>query len=379
MAFPATKIADGVKLRAVIFSVAYEPLVGGAELAVRNITDRLPSYEFHLITCRFDRSHKAREQIGNVMVYRVGFGGRVGRYLYPFFAARLAKKLHQQKPFQLVWAIMAAYGAAGASLFLARYPRLKFLLTLQEGDAIEHIHGKVRGFRRLWQGVFRRADAVQAISTFLADWARKEGAAGPVHIVPNGVDLKLFAPGDARAITSDPVRIITVSRLVPKNGVDILIEALAQQQDKRVELWILGKGPQESTLRALANGLHLENRIKFFGEIAPDKVPEYLHQATIFARSSRSEGLGSAFLEAMAAGLPVVGTEVGGIPDFLTDRVTGLVCKPEDPRDLAQKLDWLLHNVASRENLARAGRELVEQKYNWDKIASQMEHIFQTI
>ena len=161
---------NGVSKRVLIFSIAYEPHVGGAELAVRHITDRLSSFEFDLITSRFSSRDVRQEKIGNVNVYRVGFGSRLGRYLYPWFASSLAKKLHRQNKYQMIWSTMAAYAGAASLMFLNRFPKTPFLLTLQEGDSIGHIHKQVRYFKSAWREIFTKADHIQVISNFLADW-----------------------------------------------------------------------------------------------------------------------------------------------------------------------------------------------------------------
>lgn len=398
------------KPRIVIFSIAYEPLVGGAELAVRNITDRLSSYEFDLITCRFNRAHQRREKIGNVNVYRVGFGNKIGRYLYPALAFRLASRLHREKSYRVAWSIMAAYAGAAALMFVRRHQNVNFLLTLQEGDSIEHIHKQVWGFKKRWQEVFKRADGVQAISSFLADWARKEGAKCPVEVVPNGVNLGKFS---AQGRSAWGGKIITTSRLVPKNGIDILIKAFSvviatptQGRGKQsLKLLVLGAGPEEGKLKNLAKELEVADRVEFLGNIANEELPKYLAQADIFVRPSRSEGLGSSFLEAMAMGLPVIGTKVGGIPDFLHPSLTlplqgrekqeevplprgegqgegepnGIFCKVDDPADLAEKIQRLIRDEPLRRRLGQNGRKLVEQKYNWDIVAEAMNDIIRNL
>lgn len=397
--------------RILIFSVAYEPLIGGAELAVRNITDRLSSLEFDLITCRFSRKHKAQERIGKVNVYRVGFGGRLGRYLYPALAFRLASKLEKHNPYQIVWSIMAAYAGAAALMFLRRFPEVRFLLTLQEGDPIEHIHRQVRGFRKQWQKLFKRADHIQAISQYLADWARTEGAKCPIEVVPNGVDfnkIKNHPPQRTKIRNvNQKLKIISVSRLVPKNGIDILIRAAAVLKfqifplrgifttNSKFQIQILGQGPELKKLKKLVKDLQVADIVEFTSSVLPDRVSAYLGRADIFVRPSRSEGLGSAFLEAMAAGLPVIGTAVGGISEFLHplpaslppggggkgegEDANGLFVKVDDPRDLAEKIKLLLQDENLRQKLGQNGRKLVKQKYNWDSVASAMGAIFQTL
>jgi len=364
--------------RILIFSIAYHPIVGGAEVAVRNITDRLLSYEFDLISCRFG-NHPRQEKIGNVNVYRVGWGNRIGKYLYPLFAYRLATKLHRQKEYQIVWAIMAAYASGAAMLFLRKFPKVKFLLTLQEGDPIEYIHERVRWFSSAWQKIFKRADYIQAISNFLADWAKKEGAVCPVEVVPNGVDLDRIKNQELRIKNNEKFVIITTSRLVHKNGIDILIRACAKLQVTSYKLQVFGSGPDEAKLKSLAKELGIADRIEFLGHIEPDELPKYYTEADIFVRPSRSEGLGNSFLEAMAAGVPVIGTPVGGIPDFLIDGETGLFCQVDDPSDLAEKMERLIADEQLRQKLIINGGKLVAEKYDWNIIAGRMNNIFQRL
>ena len=157
---------------------------------------------------------------------------------------------------------------------------------------------------------------------------------------------------------------------------DILIRAI---QDLPVKLQILGSGPEETSLKNLAEELNIADKIEFLGNIDNDKLPEYLSQADIFARPSRSEGLGISFLEAMAMGLPVIAPPVGGIPDFLKDRETGLFVQEEDPADLAEKIKLLLNDENLRNRIAQAGQKLVLENYSWGTIASKMDRIFKKL
>ncbi len=142
---------------------------------------------------------------------------------------------------------------------------------------------------------------------------------------------------------------------------------------------VLGDGPDRSKLEKLANDLNVSDKIKFVGHIDPDLVPRYLSQADIFVRPSRSEGLGNSFLEAMAAGLPVVATKVGGIPDFLIDGETGIFCRVDDPKDLTEKIIRVLNDTELSRKLSENGRKLVEARYSWDGIASKMKAILNSL
>ncbi|OGF51401.1 hypothetical protein A3I27_00210 [Candidatus Giovannonibacteria bacterium RIFCSPLOWO2_02_FULL_43_11b] len=343
----------------VIFSTAYLPLLGGAETAIRGISDNIEDFRLIVLTSRFKKSLPVKEKIGNVMIYRLGLGNRFDKFFLPLtsFVKFIFIKKNLDKPI-LFWGMMASYGSIGAWLLKFFYNKIPFLLTIQEGDSESHIKrsrfGLVNLFFRL---LVKKADRIQAISNYLKDFCIKMGAKVPIDVVPNGVDLKKFIP-PSRMETRRPESkvIISVSRKAYKNALDTLEKAF---------LIVKIKHP-EAELRMISDALH-------------QSVPILLWEADVFVRPSRSEGLGTAFLEAMAAGLPIIGTPVGGIPDFLIDGETGLFAKVDDPSDLAQKIELLFTDRALREKLIKNGLKLVEEKYQWSKLARDMEKIFTSL
>ena len=370
-----------------VFSLAYPPFIGGAEIALKEIISRDPASDFVIFTKKFDRSWPTAESFDNCSILRLGrgkvsprsyYGGLFGKILYIFQAVRVAEKIHRERPFSAIWAVMASYAGMAALIFKLRHPSVPLLLTLQEGDSESHILRKVGIFYPFWKKIFKKADHIQAISNFLADFARRHGACCPIDVIPNGVDLEKYQ-SESSAKNKETTIFITTSRLVHKNGVDVLIRSLPLLRATSYKLLILGSGPEEQNLKNLASELGVADKVDFLGHVEPDEVPSYLLQSTIFARASRSEGLGNSFLEAMAAGLPVIGTNVGGIPDFLRDGETGLFVKVDDPKDLAEKLDRLSRDRNLREKLIANGKRLVSEKYTWDIIAAKMRNIFKKL
>lgn len=376
--------------RILIFSTAYFPFVGGAEVAVKELTDRLQrGYQCDLICARLRSDIPKMEKVGNVTVHRVGIGiPLLDKLWLPFGGTIRALQLHKEKPYDVFWSMMvtyATYAAYSANWFLKK--NVPIVVTLQEGDSDAYLRTKWFGIiHTSWKSMLKRARLVTVISSYLATRAKALGAKRIV-LVPNGVDLKRFSDIDARAARkkmglaqSDQV-IVTTSRLVEKNGVDLVIRAIVTIP--HALFIIAGDGPLRGSLEALAKTCGVEDRVRFLGSVPYDEVHNIVAAGDVFVRASRSEGFGNSFIEAMAVGTPVVGTNIGGIPDFLTDAIrhptdgTGLMVPPEDVPALAHALNRLLTDTSLRTALSNRARIFVRERYGWDKIAAQMDGAFQ--
>lgn len=365
--------------KVLIFSTAYLPHIGGAEVAVKEITDRLPDISFVLLTARLNKDLPVQEKIGNVEVYRIGSGSAFDKIRLIFQGPGFAKKLGK---FDLVWSIMASYAGFASLFYKNKNKKTPFLLTLQEGDDRAHIYKRVWFVWPLFKRIFTRADYIQAISNYLADWAKKMGAKCTVEVVPNGVNVQSL---ESKNKSNDVKRIISVSRLVKKNGLEHLIKAVKivnNNYDQPVVLKIIGDGELKKDLKNLSKSLGLYDRFVILeGSIPNEQVYGRLRQSDVFVRPSLSEGLGNAFLEAMAAGLPVIGTKVGGIPDFLEDGVTGWYAQVNNPKSIAEKIKYVLaeENKEEVEEVKNNALHMVKEKYNWDLIAEKMQEVFNKV
>jgi glycosyltransferase involved in cell wall biosynthesis len=185
--------------------------------------------------------------------------------------------------------------------------------------------------------------------------------------IPSGVpvrDLQARAPGKVKARTQLGVSpsafvILGLGRLVPVKGFDLLVEALARVKPKidEVSVVIVGDGPERDRLAARAAELGVADRLVLAGAVvAPEALALHFAAADVFAAPARNEGMGRALVEAMALGLPVVGTAVGGIPSVIGDDVAGRVVAPEDVDGLADALLDLASDSRLRSKLAEAAR-----------------------
>lgn len=401
--------------KVLIFSLTYHPFIGGAEVAVREITSRLPNMEFHMITLRIDRNLPKFEKIDNVNVYRIGFTSilrraqfppsfplSLNKYLFPFLAFFKAMTLNFKNHYDVTWAIMANYAGFAALFFKFFYPRIPYILTLQEGDPIAHIKKRVKFIHPLFRRIFLRADAIQAISNYLAGFAVDMGYKKEIHIIPNGVDIARFSKkfstyeleslkkemgkrpeslgSDDGSIPYQPadVFLITTSRLVKKNGVMDIVKSL-QLLPAHIKLLILGDGPEMRPIRIFARNNNIIDRIHFFSFVPHEDVPKYLQISDIFIRPSFSEGFGNSFVEAMAVGLPVIATPVGGIVDFLFDPTqnpdkpsTGCFCEVGNPQSIAKVVKMLLNDFVLCKKITLNAKKMVYEKYDWNMIALNM-------
>lgn len=370
-----------------IFTTAFRPFIGGSEIAIEEITKRLPDINFDILTPRYTRKLSKTEDLDNVRIHRVGWGLLSDKILFPLFGFWKARQLFRAHEYQIVHAYQASQGGGAAWLFSLFYPRFRFILTLQEGKNLDSQDGLIKFFRKL---IIKRADVITVISNYLKDYARRFNRQAKIIVIPNGVDIKKFAGeysygelsflADKLGIKPGEKVVTSVSRLVPKNGIDILIKAFQILNSKfkiyDVRLLIIGDGQQKNELISLARRAGVLEKIIWAGSVSHVDLPKYLKISDVFARPSRSEGLGNAFLEAMAVGVPIIGTRVGGIPDFLKNKETGLFAEIDDPEDLAVKINSVLNNKDLVGKLTNSAKSMVAEKYNWATIAGQFRELY---
>ena len=370
------------KPRIYVFSTAYYPFIGGAEIAIEEVSRRLKDrFDFYIVTSRMRRSLPKREVRPEGTIIRVGFGTRFDKWLLPLFVLWRLKIENWKFENSILWGMDISQGTCAAAILKFLYPRIPFVFTLQYGYGDERLR-KGRGgmIGKSLSFFLSRADHVTAISLYLLSAGERYGYRGAKILIPNGVDAGEFRRPAGLPATREKI-VVTTSRLVPKNGIDILIRAIAEVKKTvpDVQCHIIGDGPELNKLKILSEKLKVAECVKFFGSIPYEEIPRYLWQASVFARPSRSEGMGNSFVEALAAGLPVVGTPVGGITDIIEDGKTGLFSKPEDPYDLAVKIALLLRNPRLRDSIAKEGQKMVENRFGWERISSLYAGIFSSL
>jgi glycosyltransferase involved in cell wall biosynthesis len=166
-------------------------------------------------------------------------------------------------------------------------------------------------------------------------------------------------------------------------GIDVLIRAFRllteRHPDAPCKLVLVGGGTRENEYKRLAQRLGLGARVDFAGRVPHERVPEYLRSFSVFAALSRRESFGVAVLEASACGIPVVVTNVGGLPEVVADGQTALMVSPDDEIEAAGCFERLLLSPSLRNSLGQAGQRWVRRRFEWNRTARVMETLYDEV
>ncbi len=231
----------------------------------------------------------------------------------------------------------------------------------------------------------RNADVIITISEYnrrdiLSRWP--ELASIRLEVIYNGIDTALFAPtGDTTPLAHDgTVKVLTVSSLIEKKGHDYMIRAIAKLRDEGVDvrLDIYGEGSWRDTFAELITELGHEDGIALHGPTNQREVVELCQSADIFGlacvlvASGDADGLPTVLIEALAAALPTISTQVTGVPEIVIDGKTGLCVAPRDVDALAEAVKWMIDNPEQARAYGQAGRELVTGTFERKIAAAQI-------
>jgi glycosyltransferase involved in cell wall biosynthesis len=277
----------------------------------------------------------------------------------------LWKMLTQERP-DVVWCV-----AAGVTGFAGRL----FARILRTPAIVISLHGR-QGWRIMdWPNRFITRLTTHRVVTTSQEFGRvllQEGIPQPLlQVIHNGIDTSQFQPTDDRGVYKqrildiEPIRPVigTVGSLRPIKAQHVLLNAapsvLAEWPDA---LFVMaGDGPSRAELEGLCRQLSIEKHVRFLG-LRKD-IPDLLRSFDVFVLTSNDESFGNAIVEAMASGLPVVSTAVGGVPEIITDE-TGILVRAGDDKAVAKAVIELLHDPARREAMRQAGRQRVIEHFS---------------
>jgi phosphatidylinositol alpha-1,6-mannosyltransferase len=247
-------------------------------------------------------------------------------------------------------------------------------------------------------GLLRHIGRHAALLTAASQWSRTKlegpfGWRGRMPVLPSGIDAARFHPGvsdaavRARHALGDAPVIACVSRLVPRKGQDLLIRALPSiaREYPAVRLLIVGSGPYDKSLRALAAGTGVADRVVFSGAVSYDELPAYFRAGDVFAMPCRVrwfgfdiEALGAVFLQAASVGRPVIAGNTGGAPEAVKAGETGFTVDPTRIEPVAEAILTLLRDPARAAAMGRAGAEWMHAEWTWEAMTERLKRLLAT-
>ncbi len=228
-------------------------------------------------------------------------------------------------------------------------------------------------------------DALIFISVPLMEEAKRQNIGDPncYAYIPSGIDLKAFSQTAVHqktpelAVANGRPIIGTVGRIVKEKGYEVLLHATHRLKREGLPFYLVwvGDGPERSSLEGLAQKLGLADQLLVTG--VRDDVSRWVRGFDIFALPTLWEGMGRVFLEAQAAGVPVVGTKVGGVPDVVTEGQTGFLVPPGDVNAFAEALKCLLTDPNLRQRMGAAGRQFVDERFSVERMVKAIEDVYE--
>lgn len=299
----------------------------------------------------------------------------------------------QTTPFDLVW----AEGWAGEAV--AKLPNRPPLVSILHGTAWSEMQTRLQQWRSpkmlalaalmawrhlTWRAHLQQADHLIAVSALVAQDTRRISGTTPLTIIPNGIPVHRFKQTFDDSLrqqlgipTQAPV-LISASRLSREKGVHLAIQAMAQLTN--AHLVIAGQGPDETTLQTLTQNSDASSRIHFVGFVPNQELPRYFHMADLFVLPTlRHEGLPITILEALASGLPIVATDIGGIKAAVTHQQEGLLFPMGDLQSFIACLRQLIDNPTQQTQMSQAAQQKAEAEYSLGTMVQRTEAVFQQV
>jgi len=366
---------------------------GGLETAqerFRQIVEADKGMELHVLVPRKWKEHGL--PVDATAIEPEGYQLHLGRVLWKGYYARgfyltgLFRALWRSKPdvihlLEEPWSFFAWQVARAARLFC---PRSKIIFYSWENIYRNFTYPSRISFiqRRIDKRLHRRSVGAVCATEQARSVLEIKGFKGPVEVIPYGVDTPFLANPIEPALSRSPdeFRIGYIGRFLKMKGLDILIEAAARVQG--AQLLMIREGEYEEGMRTLISRKGISDRVQMLSPIPRESVPGYLASMDVLVLPSRTtdgwmEQLGRVMLEAMAVGVPVIGSESGAIPEVLDD--AGMIYPEDSPGSLAQCIERLRQDPELRREMIDRGRRRVQERFNWRLFARESVRLYRQV
>jgi glycosyltransferase involved in cell wall biosynthesis len=387
-------------MRILVLNYEYPPLGGGAAVATaalaHGLAERGVAVDVVTSSARgaerrgSDRGEELIEQ-GRLRVFRVRSrrigvhqAGMIGAASYLVAALPVARRLLRLHRYDAVHVFFSL--PTGALLPLLPLGGVPVIVSLRGSDVpgydpynktMQRVH---RVLAPLTRWIWRRADRLVPVCESLGRLTARTAPGLDYCVVPNGVDLQLFHPRESVAARNGaPVRLLAVARLVERKGLGELLRAFALLERGRFELEIVGDGPDRQVLRDFAERLGIAAEVRFAGSLDRAEVARRYREADLFTLPSSAEAFGNVFAEALASGLPIVGSDIGGIPELVEHGVNGLLITPGHTASLAQAIRYLADDPELCQEMRLRNRAKAEATLEWSQVTRRYLAIYEGV
>jgi glycosyltransferase involved in cell wall biosynthesis len=361
------------------------PISGGVEARPLSLAKQLAKkHEVHIISSLID-DWDVMEQYDGVTVHRIGRRSRYtqrGNFRSRLsFNSSLLLMLSRLNPDIIDASGFVSYAGSYFSAKKIGCPCVATVHEVWKGEWVNHMglfNGIIGGIlepRFLHLGF----DGYISVSNFTSNRLITKMDIDPskIEVIYNGVDLDLYRSSQEPQKYADPT-IVAISRLVDYKKIDVLLRAvhLIKKSRDTIKLKIVGTGPQEEDLKNLTYELGLNGNVEFLGRIVDqNELIRLLKKSHVFALPSVSEGFGMVLLEAMAAGIPYVASDIPPLREITQGGIGGFLCPPNDPQDLAEKITEILSEYATA-NQKRDDVNRYLDRFDWQRLAIGLEKYY---
>ena len=388
------------KIKVLMVISQFYPIIGGAEKQAQLLAQKLikKGIDVNIVTGRWKFRTARKERINGIPVFRnFAFWGMfgikgirtIGALIY-MMSLGLFLLLHKER-YDLIHVHQVLYPAFVSALIAKGIFNKPILMKM----GCSGLTGDIINIKRFPFGRFqlkylmKKVDLLVTVNHEGRDEFKAIGfPESKIHYIPNGIG----PPPDGKNDYDEARTFITTVRLDPQKGIDILLKAWHKVtfEQKGLKLIILGQGPRESELKALAKALRIEESVQFAGLVS--NVGDYLEKADIFVLPSRAEGMSNALIEAMSFGLSCIATKISGNTELMglnPDQIVseggffvaknGIFINPDDVEGLAKAILFLIHNAQVRKEVGIHGRSHIQNHFSIDSIADRYVALYRSL
>ncbi len=355
-------------------------LIGGAEQVILTLVRDLNHNLFNIEVCTLSPKGALHDELDKLKVKNYNLGLKNWLYI-PIAVYRLYKLLKKEK-YDILNSWL--FHASVMGVFISKVVKISHIIeSRQHSDLMYKYNLKIR--QSLEMMTANSVDGVIAVSNAAKEVLinNEKVDQNKITVIYNGINIKKFKYNVEqreqmrKAVNIEDKTVLSFTALLrPAKGHQYLLEAISEikNQYPNIVLLLIGDGELMNELKLIVNRMHIEQFIRFLGYRTD--IPALLSATDIYVHSSVEEGFGIAIIEAMAAGLPVVATNVGGIPEIITNNKNGILIPPENPQALADAISDLIEHTEKRKILGEKGKQHVEATFTDDMMIKKYMEVY---